>query len=303
MKKLIASLCVVVLCIALVGCSKEENRVQLSKGVSCKLLDVLTITNKSDNSTYYYYLALIKNTSNKSYNTQNLSYRVTDNNEKEISVIDQYQSTPTYVLNKNQNTYIYGYIGFPNNDQKNLGLSFNEKKQFLPFSAFDIRKVSDSKVKNTKALKYTFFEDDTLKIGVDATKASFEYVNNETVLKNIKIHYKNKTDSRIVVPYLTPSATLQGIDLSNQPAFSNMEEIQNHDFTTNGMAPKTQSFKANTTGYILYFLEKNQNVDTEIEFHFDHAAPDFSDSSTKPFVVSMNSKAFGKSNTFKIGLH
>ena len=38
------------------------------------------------------------------------------------------------------------------------------------------------------------------------------------------------------------------------------------------------------------------------EFHFEKAAPDFTDKSTKPFVVHMNSKAFGKSNTFKIGL-
>ena len=47
---------------------------------------------------------------------------------------------------------------------------------------------------------------------------------------------------------------------------------------------------------------KKQTVNTEIEFHFEKAAPDFTDKSTKAFVVHMNSKAFGKSNTFKIGL-
>ena len=81
-----------------------------------------------------------------------------------------------------------------------------------------------------------------------------------------------------------------------------MDEIKSHDFTTNGMAPKTQSFKADVTGYVLYFLDKKQTVNTEIEFHFEKAAPDFTDKSTKPFVVHMNSKAFGKSNTFNIGL-
>lgn len=32
----------------------------LTSNVSCKLLDVLTVTNETDNSTYYYYLASIK---------------------------------------------------------------------------------------------------------------------------------------------------------------------------------------------------------------------------------------------------
>lgn len=295
-------LCVCVLSLSLFGCSKPENHVDLTSNVSCKLLDVLTVTNETDNSTYYYYLASIKNKGKKPFNTQELYYTVTDNNEKDISVIDKYQSTPTYAISKGQSTYIYGYIGFPNNDQKNLGLSFNNKKQFLPFKAFDIRKASDKNVNDSKDTKYTFFEDDTLQIGVDASKASYVYGNGETVLKNIKITYKNKTDSRIIVPYLTPSATLEGVDLSNKYDFANMDEIKSHDFTTNGMAPKTQSFKADVTGYVLYFLDKKQTVNTEIEFHFEKAAPDFTDKSTKPFVVHMNSKAFGKSNTFKIGL-
>ena len=302
MKKIITMLCICVLSLSLFGCSKPENNVELKKNVTCQLLDVLTITNESDNSTYYYYLASIENKGKKPYNTKNLSYRVMDDNKKEISVIDTYQSTPSYMINKGQNTYIYGYIGFPNNDQKNLGLSFNNKKQFLTFKAFDIRKASDKNVKDSKDLKYTFFEDDTLEIGIDATKAKYVYENNETVLKNIKIIYKNKTNSRIIVPYLTPSATLEGIDLDNQGEFSNMDEIKKHDFTTNGMAPKTQSFKASVTGYVLYFLDKKQTIDTEIEFHFGNAAPDFTDKKTNPFIVHMNSKAFGKSNTFKIGL-
>ena len=183
-----------------------------------------------------------------------------------------------------------------------MGLSFNNKKQFLPFKAFDIRKASDKNVKDSKDKKYVFFEDDTLKISVDGSKAKYVYENNETVLKNIKIRYENKTDSRITVPYITPSATLEGVDLSGKGEFSSMEQIQKHDFTTNGMAPKTQSFKAKVTGYMLYFLDSKQTINAEIEFHFEDAAPDFTDKSTKPFVVNMNSKAFGKSNTFKIGL-
>ena len=49
---------------------------------------------------------------------------------------------------------------------------------------------------------------------------------NFRILKNIKITYKNKTDSRIIVPYLTPSATLEGVDLSNKYDFANMDEIK-----------------------------------------------------------------------------
>lgn len=54
----------------------------LTSNVSCKLLDVLTVTNETDNSTYYYYLASIKNKGKKPFNTQELYYTVTDNNEK-----------------------------------------------------------------------------------------------------------------------------------------------------------------------------------------------------------------------------
>ena len=61
MKKIISMICVCVLSLSLFGCSKPENNVLLKKNVSCKLLDVLTITNDSDNSTYYYYLASIEN--------------------------------------------------------------------------------------------------------------------------------------------------------------------------------------------------------------------------------------------------
>ncbi len=302
MKKIISLICICVLSLSLFGCSKPENHVDLTSNVSCKLLDVLTVTNETDNSTYYYYLASIKNKGKKPFNTQELYYTVTDNNEKDISVIDKYQSTPTYAISKGQSTYIYGYIGFPNNDQKNLGLSFNKKKQFLPFKAFDIRKASDKNVKDSKDMKYVFFEDDALKISVDGSKAKYVYENNETVLKNVKIRYENKTESRITVPYITPSATLEGIDLSGKGEFSSIEDIQKKDFSTNGMAPKTQSFKAKVTGYMLYFLDSKQTINAEIEFHFENAAPDFTDKSTKPFVVNMNSKAFGKSNTFKIGL-
>lgn len=70
---------------------------------------------------------------------------------------------------------------------KNLGLSFNNKKQFLPFKAFDIRKASDKNVNDSKDTKYTFFEDDTLQIGVDASKASYVYENGETVLKILRL--------------------------------------------------------------------------------------------------------------------
>uniref|UniRef100_UPI003079D9A3 hypothetical protein n=1 Tax=Holdemanella sp. TaxID=1971762 RepID=UPI003079D9A3 len=238
MKKIVSMLCVCVLSLSLFGCSKPENNVELKKNVSCQMLDVLTITNDTDNSTYYYYLASVENKGKKPYDTKNLIYTVTDDNEKDISVIDKYQSTPSYIINKGQNTYIYGYIGFPNNDQKNLGLSFNKKKQFLPFKAFDIRKASDKNVKDSKDKKYVFFEDDALKISVDGSKAKYVYENNETVLKNVKIRYENKTESRITVPYITPSATLEGIDLSGKGEFSSMEDIQKKDFSTNGMAPK-----------------------------------------------------------------
>ena len=48
--------------------------------------------------------------------------------KNDINVIDKYQSTPTYAISKGQSTYIYGYIGFPNNDQKNLGFNLSIRK-------------------------------------------------------------------------------------------------------------------------------------------------------------------------------
>ena len=107
MKKIVSMLCVCVLSLSLFGCSKPENNVELKKNVSCQLLDVLTITNDTDNSTYYYYLASVENKGKKPYDTKNLIYTVTDDNEKDISVIDKYQSTPSYIINKGQNTYIF----------------------------------------------------------------------------------------------------------------------------------------------------------------------------------------------------
>ena len=112
MKKILSMLWVCVLTLSLSGWTKPENNVELKKNVSCQLLDVLTITNDTDNSTYYYYLASVENKGKKPYDTKNLIYTVTDDNEKDISVIDKYQSTPSYIINKGQNTYIYGYIGF-----------------------------------------------------------------------------------------------------------------------------------------------------------------------------------------------
>ncbi len=40
--------------------------------------------------------------------------------------------------------------------KKTSGLSFNNKKQFLPFKAFDIRKASDKKCKGFKGYKIYF---------------------------------------------------------------------------------------------------------------------------------------------------
>lgn len=303
MKKIISIFCTFILCFTLFGCKKEDSFVYLNKNVKCELLDVLLITNDKDNSTYYYFLANITNSGKKPYDTKDLSYKVTENDKKDISIIDKYQSVPSYTLEKGESTYIYGYIGFPNNDQENLGISFTKEKKFLSFNSFDVRKSSDDHVNKSKKLKYTFFEDDTLKISVDATSATYDFEYGKTVLKNIKIKYKNKTKNRIIVPYLTPTASLEGVNLSNQDYSSySLEDMKNVDFTTNGLSPKSESFEGNPTGYVLYFLEKGKSLETNVSFEFENALPDFTDTSTKPFTVHINSKPFGVSNSFKIGL-
>ena len=60
------------------------------------------------------------------------------------------------------------------------------------------------------------------------------------------------------------------------------------------MAPKTQSFKAKVTGYMLYFLDSKQTINAEIEFHFENATPDFTDKSTKPFCGQYEFEGFWK---------
>ena len=304
MKKILSYLCVFTLLLCMFGCKKEDTSINLAAHVKCELLDVLSITNESDNSTYYYFLANITNNGKKTFDTTEVSYKITENNKKDVSIIDKYQSVPSYQLNKGESTYIYGYIGYPNNDQENIGLSFTKQKKFLPFNSFDVRKASDKNVNQSKKLKYTFYEDDTLKINVDASKADYDFNNGKTILKDIKITYENKTDNRIIVPYLTPSATMSGVDLTNKGDFIDytLEDIKNADFTTNGLSPKTESFKGNCTGYILYFLEKKQKIEANISFEFENAVPDFTDTSTKPFTVNINSKPFGVSNSFKISL-
>ena len=64
-----------------------------------------------------------------------------DKERKDISVIDKYQSTPTYAISKGQK-YVYLFMDilvFQIMIRK-LGFIFsNKKKQFLPFKAFNIR--------------------------------------------------------------------------------------------------------------------------------------------------------------------
>lgn len=306
MKKIISILCSFFLVLSCFGCSKEETSVELKKNVECELLDVLKINNSKDNSVFYYYLASISNDGKKSYNTGNLSYKITDDGN-DISVIDKYQSTPVNSIEKGQNTYIYGFVGFPNNNQKNLGISFTKQKKFLSFSGFNVKEVDSNSITRSKKAKYTFYEDDSLKINIDASKATYNFIDGKTILKNVKIIYKNLSDERIIVPYLTPTATLDGIDLSkyeDKGDYSSMdlETLKRIDFTNDGMSPQTYNIKGTTTGYVLYFLDKEQKVTCNLEFYFENAAPDFSDTENKPFTIHMTSAPFGVSNNYKVGL-
>lgn len=305
MKKIISLFCSFVLCISLFGCSNQPSSIALKKNVSFELLDVIKIKNNESNSIYYYYMAQISNESKKDYNTTMLSYSLSDDKEEVVNAIDKYSSTPNPVISKGESTYIYGYIGFPNNNQNDLGFYFPKLKEFLSFSSIKVREMDNSQIKKDGSKKFTLFEDNSMAIKVNAKKAKSEFSNGNITLSNIKLTYENKTKNRIVVPYLEPKGILNGLDLkkySDKGDFSSMslEDFKKIDFTNNGLSPKTENIEADATGYVVYYLEPEQSIECNISFTFENAGIDYSDKDTDVFTVKLISSSFGSTTTFDI---
>ena len=250
-------------------------------------------------------MAIIENNSDSSYDTSLLSYSLTDDKDENINAIDCYMSTPSSTIASNESTYVYGYVGFPNNNQKDIGFYFPKTEDFLSFNAADVREADNTQIQEQGKEKFTLFEDGAMAIEVDASKTKADFSNGTTKLSNLQITYINKTDHNIVIPYLEPHGILNGLDLtqySDKGDFSGMslEDYKKIDFSNDGLAPKTEDHEGTATGYIVYFLEPQKEMICNIEFTFENVGIDYSDKDTNVFTINLISNSFGSTTTFDI---
>lgn len=305
MKKIVKITLCLSLFSVLFGCSKKADNVLLKDDVTFQMLDVMRIKNTESNSIYYYYMAEIKNESNQTYDTSLVSYNLTDDKDENIHLIDKYMSTPASSLQKGQSTYVYGYAGFPNNNQKNVGFYFPKTKDFLAFDSVKVREAENKQIKEKGTKKFTLFEDKTMAITVDASKMKTTFDKGTTSVSNLYVTYKNKTDHLIVIPYLEAQGVLNGIDLTkykDKGDFSTMDlkTYKEIDFTNDGLAPKTENFKGTATGYIVYYLEPDKQFQCDIGFTFENAGIDYKDKDKDVLTINLISNSFGSTTTFKI---
>lgn len=305
MKKLSRWLLAMVCILSLVACSKGPSAVEVKDGVSFELLDAVRVTNDSTNTVYYYFLASLDNQSKSNYNLDELSYSITDGENHNVHAIDRSQTTIVKNLGAGRSTFVYGYVGYPNNNQKDMGIYFPKNKNFLSFDSIKLRKISDKNVNYSTKDKFTLYSDSTFEFDVDASDMTYTFENGNSVVKGLKITYINKTDSPLVVPYVTPIATLNGINLNSyldRGNFSEMDlnQIKSVDFKTNDMQPKTEDIQGTASGYECFYLTEKQELTCTINFTFEHAIPNFSSYNPKAITIDLNSAALGYSQEINV---
>lgn len=298
MRKLFSIFCAGILSISMIGCATKDPTITLDKDVDFELTDVMTITNDESNSIYYYYMATITNHSNETYSTNDVIYSITDDGDSHLNPIDQKESVPITTVMPDQTAYVYGYIGFPNSSQNDMGFYFKDKSEFLSFNSVDVRKASNQDIQESKDLSYTMYEDNALSIKIDGKDTQAKFENGATTLSNFKITYTNKTDKQIVVPYLVPKAKLNGLLLSNysdKGDFSSMseEELKKVDFSKDGLAPKTDKIEGEAFGFMVEYLDPEQSIDCNVGFTFKNAAINYQSKNKDCFDISLVSSAFG----------
>ncbi|WP_273235445.1 hypothetical protein [Ileibacterium valens] len=296
------------LSVSLIACSPSGNSsIEVQEGVEFKILDALKINNKTSNTVYYYFLASVENKSDKVYHMSNLNYRMAShdgNQNNSINAIDRMQTVITNDVNPEQSTFVYGFIGFANSDQKNPGLYFPDQDVFLPFNSVKVRTINDENITNSDQAKFTIYEDNYFEFDVDASDLKFEWNHGKSLVSGLNITYRNKTKERLVVPFLSPVCTIDGLKLQDQKNADqlkkmNLDELKKQDFKVNGHAPKTTSFTGTALGYQLYYLSPEQEVVCPITFEFENVIPDF-ESKTGAITININSPALGYSQTMKV---
>lgn len=305
MKKLITLCLAVITACALTGCTGRDPSVILKDDVSFRLMDALKVTNQTTNTVYYYYLASVDNQSKEPYAMDSLSYKVTDEANDDIHAIDRKETTISRSVQPGHSTFVYGYTGYPNNNQNNMGLLFPKTDGFIPFSAVRLRTISDKNVKYSSEKSFTLYEDRDFAFRVDASKAEYSYENGNSYVKGLIITYENKTSDRLVVPYITPLCSLTGIQLKNYSdkgdlASMSEDEIRKVDFSTNGMAPKTERYEGTASGYECLYLDPEMNLPCNITFEFEGVIPDFANYNPKSLEIDLNSQSLGYSQEIYI---
>lgn len=305
--KVISMIAIIGYLFSLSGCSSGDSSVEIQDGVQFQIVDALKINNESSNTVYYYFLASVKNDSEKVYHMSNLDYKMASQEGSEstsINVIDRMQTMITNDVNPGQSTFVYGYIGFANSSQKNPGLYFPGLDKFLPFSSVKVRTIDDENIANSDQAAFTIYEDNYFEFDVDASDLEYTWNKGKSQVSGLNITYRNKTKQRLVVPYLSPVCTIDGMklaDLKNSDKLKNMKlsELKKQDFSVDGKAPKTTSFSGDAYGYQLYYLGPDQEVTCPITFEFSNIVPDF-ESKTGSITITINSPALGYSQVMKV---
>ena len=306
MKKVVACFLCILMSIGLLGCKEQESpHLQLQKGVTMTLLDALRVTNETNNTVYYYFLADIENKSKSDFLTDSVIYEITDEFNQKIHPIDSLQRMITKSIAPDQSSFVYGYVGYPNNNQDNMGLLFPKEKKFLPFSSVKVREIDDKNVKYSHSDQFTLFSDSSFAFHVDSKDLEYSFENGNSMVKGLKITYENKTDRHLVVPYITPQASMLGIDLEDFPDkgdFSKMNtaDIKKVDFSKDGMSARTSKVEGISTGYECFYLPAKQKVECDIVFIFEHVVPDFKSDNSKSIVIDLNSSSFGYTQSIHV---
>ena len=308
MKRILSVFFALIFCIHCTACTNKDygsSQVELAKDVNFSLTDVWEIKNTESNTMYYYYFAIIENNSKKQFDMNNLSFKIKDKDNDTITGIDQETMSPSYMLEPKQSTFVYGYIGYPDSQQKNVGIQFEKPNVFVSFHSIDLRSSTDQDIVEKGKKSFTLFEDDALRIDVNAKNTKTLFENGTTKLSDFQITYTNKTDSYLVIPYLQPKAVLNGLNLTKYSDKGNFKEMSEKefkkiDFTKDGMPPKTEDMDSEATGYVVYYLNPEQILTCNIEFTFQNAGIDYADENKDVFDIQLISSAFGSTTTLNI---
>ena len=308
MKKLVGFFVFLAMAFSLVGCSPKKTSIPVAEDVDFKLVDVLAVENENVNTAYYYFLASVENNSDKVYHMSNLSYKLmakSGSEYKSINPIDQFKTIISNDVISGMSTYIYGYIGVPKTSDRNIGLYVEGQDEFIPFDSVKIRNIKDENVKNSSESKFIVYSDEFYEFEVDASNLSYHYANGKSSVEGLKINYKNKSDKFLVVPFLSPVCTIDGLKISSLTDADKLktmsqEEISKQNFSQNDMEAKTESFKAETYGYQLFYLDAQQELSVNVLFEAEDVIPDFSAKQKNGITISINSPALGYRQNIKV---